>query len=78
MTAPDIHIPDEARKAAKAAYNSALDRGEASIEKLVDAACLAMLRAWPGMRDSQHVSFDGRVENAIILPLTQEPSDDHT
>lgn len=27
------------------------------------------INAWPGMRDSQHVSFDGRVENAIIIPL---------
>lgn len=32
-------------------------------------AVAAAINAWPGMRDSQHVSFDGRAENAIVLPL---------
>ena len=41
------------------------------------AACLAMLKAWPSMRNSQHVSFDGQTESAIILPLPQkEPTND--
>ena len=40
------------------------------------AACLAMLKAWPSMRNSQHVSFDGQTESAIILPLPQENTND--
>jgi hypothetical protein len=37
------------------------------------AACLAMLKAWPGMTTSAWAS---PAPNAIILPLPKEPSDD--
>jgi hypothetical protein len=47
-------------------------RGEAR------AACLAMLREWPGMttkRFGEHVALFNS-DPAIILPLPKEPSDD--
>ena len=39
------------------------------------AVIAAAFNAWPGVRKSQHVLFDGRTETAIILPLPQEASD---
>ena len=46
------------------------------------AACLAMLEAWPGMEPAMQMSNDdwttlrGVRVDALILPLTQEASDD--
>ena len=42
------------------------------LTELVSAACLAMLRTWPGVWDSWSV-FEG--ERQIILSLPQETSD---
>jgi hypothetical protein len=36
------------------------------------AACLAMLRSWPGMFDA---TFDGNGARGIILPLTESNDD---
>jgi hypothetical protein len=64
----DITIPPEALRAARAASMNALGDGEDAVK----AACLAMLRSWPGM---EYMMGDEAFPfHHIILPLT-EPSD---
>lgn len=36
------------------------------------AACIAMLRAWPGVRDTSTEGGEPHWQHHIILPLTQE------
>lgn len=64
----DITIPPAALRAARAASMNALGDGDDSVK----AACIAMLRAWPGMWDSWSVFEE---ERQIILPLTENPND---
>lgn len=65
----DITIPPEALRAARAASMNARGDGEDPIE----AACLAMLRAWPG---SDHlVAGEIHDKPVIILPLTEKQND---
>ena len=63
-------IPPEALRAARAASMNARGDGEDPIR----AACLAMLRAWPGMSvEKTHIGIFGDVfSQDIILPLPQE------
>lgn len=67
----DITIPTASRKAAALAIiYLELDHEKRHVmpptaEEAADAACLAMLRSWPGMYDE----FDG----TIILPLQEKP-----
>lgn len=60
----DITIPKEALEAAKAAYLAELETGTDPVE----AACLAMLRAWPGVWVGP---FELGAGEMIILPLTE-------
>ena len=76
----DITIPPEALEAAARALAIETETREdwwRFYEGKASAACIAMLKAWPSMRNSQHVSFNGQTEHAIILPLPQkEPTND--
>lgn len=63
----DITIPPAALRAARAASMNALGDGDDS----VNAACLAMLRNWPGMGTVATEDHAG-VWRQIILPLPQE------
>jgi hypothetical protein len=80
----DITIPPEALE--KAAFEAAVaihrvveadvranDLTEEEVTEIARAACLAMLEAWPEMVVCTYPVRTGR----IILPLTQEPSDDN-
>ena len=68
----DITIPPEAAKAlAMAIYEitgEGIDMDEAR------AACLAMLKAWPGM-EQVPPQYGDRVPPVIILPLTETTND---
>lgn len=81
----DITIPDEALEAhAKAllthetwGLRSWSDLSDAEREERLEGsevACLAMIRAWPGMR--MMVDIDTGDDAAIKLPLLQEASDE--
>jgi hypothetical protein len=78
MTNP-ITIPPAALRAARAASMNALGDGEDAVL----AACLAMLEAWPRMREDvlgewemTGANLADVVEyNAIILPLTESVND---
>ena len=76
----DITIPPEALDAGKDTAFAWLrshmeddvrvqNMTDEELGELVEAACLAMLRNWPGMLDSWSVFEE---ERQIILPLTQE------
>ena len=79
----DITIPPEALEAAARAIYDILEGAVANqdygrqmrqweqAQELARAACLAMLKAWPGM---MHIieGEPGRENAEIILPLTQE------
>jgi hypothetical protein len=65
----DITIPTVALRAARAASMNALGDGEDAVK----AACLAMLKGWPGM---DTIGAVGLMKPSIILPLTQEPTND--
>lgn len=67
MAEPDITIPPEALEAAVAA---ALD-AEPHIRDQLHAACIAMLRNWPGGHQANAV--DG--SQHFMLPLTKENVD---
>lgn len=67
MIRADEMIPIEVIEA----YLEAVEHGCGAYDVLSRA-----INAWPGMRNSQHVSFDGHTEHAIILPLPQEPTND--
>ena len=66
----DITIPTEAFTAAELAYTDALARNEDPLR----AACLAMLKAWPGKKHvTEYYLCEGdHFEPAIILPLPQK------
>jgi len=67
----DITIPPEALEAAESAYCEAWDRDEPALL----AACIAMLRAWPGSYSlTENDSAEIRDVAAIILPLTEKQS----
>jgi hypothetical protein len=78
----DITIPPKALE--KAAFEAAVaihrvveadvranDLTEEEVTEIARAACLAMLKAWPGMQ----FKMNGAMRTFYILPLT-EPSDD--
>ena len=75
----DITIPPEALEAAAiemapAPWSIYAEDAQEHFRRKARAACLAMLRAWPGM----HVGpapADAR-RQSIILPLPQEASDE--
>ena len=64
----DITIPPEALEAAESAYCEAWDRDEPALL----AACLAMLRAWPGMHLGAPWVIGVPNATSIILPLPPE------
>jgi hypothetical protein len=67
----DITIPPEALDAARTAFANAGTADDA-IDP-IHAACLAMLKSWPGMTTKQpneHVALF-HSDPAIILPLTE-------
>jgi hypothetical protein len=74
----DITIPPEALEAGARAIAESLRTARLTTEAQdgykpeARAACIAMLRAWEGMRISWLASNDG----AIVLPLPQEASDE--
>jgi hypothetical protein len=73
----DITIPPEAIEAAAKAmqraepWSSFWSHGDA--QKLARAACLAMLRSWPGMHRGHQCTGCGG-DPQVILPLIQEPT----
>jgi hypothetical protein len=76
---PDtITIPPEALEAAFDLLRPYMDtNGEREAQEIVEDACLAMLRSWPGMgsiRVDQPIGEWCEKLPAILLPLT-EPSD---
>jgi hypothetical protein len=72
----NITIPPMALEAAQKAFYDAAPADDA-----IEAACLAMLAAWPGMERKLTVKgIDVRrhrvmVDPHILLPLPKEPSD---
>ena len=77
----DIQIPTEALEAgARALADDAklnwddIPYGHTVIRREARAACLAMLRAWPGMVQDHGFYFD-EADNALILPLTEKSDD---
>ena len=75
----DITIPPEALEAAKLEAAVAIHRlvepdtrvhelTEDEVGEIARAACLAMLKAWPGMWHIEPIDFEGK----IILPLPPE------
>lgn len=70
----DITIPREALKAAMREYNRARDNDS---ENPLYNACLAMLKAWPGMMTVSEVFTAGGdfYRPHIILPLTENSND---
>jgi hypothetical protein len=68
----DITIPPEALEAASRAF-AANKRNWQMYAKRMEAACLAMLNAWPDVEVFSIMSDD---DESIILPLPKEPSDD--
>lgn len=66
----DITIPPEALEAAQTAYDAIMDGPHVFHDEALSAACLAMLKHWPGMWHINAVDF----ESKIILPLPQEAS----
>ena len=72
----DITIPPEALEAAARAYAVANDTPELwwrLYEEKVRAACIAMLRSWPGITGVLESEISPAV---IILPLPKEASDE--
>jgi hypothetical protein len=80
----DITIPPKALE--KAAFEAAVaihrvveadvranDLTEEEVTEIARAACLAMLKAWPGQK--WHYDYRGNILD-IILPLPKEPSND--
>ena len=69
----DITIPPEALEAAVKAYFATK---KDSYEGWVNDACLAMLKAWPGAKDSG-LAMGKHSTRIYILPLPQENTNDH-
>ena len=66
-------VPEAVWRVAMMTYHREIRRNP---EQAWQLAIAAALTTWPAMRDSQHVSFDGQTEHAIILPLPQENTND--
>lgn len=69
----DITIPPAALEAGCSAYTAVIYRGngtQAEFREAIRAAFVAMVAAWPNMQQRIHI------EQAIILPLPQEKTDD--
>jgi hypothetical protein len=82
----NITIPPEALEAALEAFAHASGLGifpddendeewREDLQNGMRAACLAMLRNWPGMRLGKY-PYSAGPDDRIILPLPKEPSDD--
>jgi hypothetical protein len=73
----DITIPPEALEAAAKAMWKTDDPSQWELG-MARAACLAMLKAWPGMEHDQGalVTDIYRDPGKIILPLPKEASDE--
>lgn len=80
LTTPDITIPEEALEAAakdlKLLLADLVDADTRATELtdeehivLANSACLAMLRAWPGMTS---IKWDGQLIIHLKTPLPQE------
>lgn len=65
-----ITIPPEAFTAARDAFYEAEARRK-STDDAMRAACIAMLKAWPGVRLGKYRDVAGP-NDRIILPLPQE------
>lgn len=77
----DITIPPEALEAVArklAIDTEGTDEWWTLYMRRAHAACLAMLKAWPGMRVSHRLDEWGPTDPQIILPLTQEANDAET
>ena len=67
----EITIPPEALEAAKKAYADAILNGKNC--DVIEAACLAMLKAWPGATTHEpHSSGHGPMPEQLRLPLPQK------
>jgi hypothetical protein len=73
MPMTDITIPPEALEAAENAFIREKP-GAANVHFAVRAACLAMLKAWPGM-DIEGFAWASKPD-IMMLPLPKESSDD--
>lgn len=86
VESPDITIPDEALEEVADEFADAMQcpkRCERTFHSLkgvpcecsnrARAACLAMLRAWPGMTS---IKWDGQIIMHLKCPLPQEPRDE--
>ena len=62
-------IPEVVWRVAMMTYHREIRRNP---EQAWQLAIAAAMTTWPAMRNSQHVSFDGQTETAIILPLPQK------
>ena len=72
-------VPMEVKRAMRAAW-ARRNNSDAPEKHMVDLL-IAAINAWPGVRKSQHMSFDGRVDSIVLpLPLThiyKEHEDDY-
>ena len=71
----DITIPPEAVEAAKAAYTAEIYKGQGTATEYtaaMRAACIAMLRSWPGAYGNGPRKQWKHYTPAIILPLTED------
>jgi hypothetical protein len=88
ITTPDITIPPEALEAAAeelfhiqygeyhGSWADAPEWLKVTVRGEARAACLAMLRSWPGTVTNEPNDGLMLLRPGIFLPLTQEPSDD--
>jgi hypothetical protein len=65
-------VPEAVWRVAMMTYHREIRRNP---EQAWQIAIAAAITTWPTMRDSQHLSFDGRTEYVIILPLTESGDD---
>lgn len=73
----DITIPDEALEAAQTAYDAIMDGPHVLHDEALRAACLAMLRAWPGMHDYKPNAEPYYGKHIILpLPVSERPKMD--
>ena len=61
-------VPEVVWRVAMMTYHREIRRNP---EQAWQLAIAAAITTWPAMRNSQHVSFNGQTESAIILPLTE-------
>lgn len=74
----DINIPPGSLEAVAKIIRDSFFTSDSDAENVARAACLAMLRNWPGRKDEwrDNITFDGKPVrySVIILPLPQEPT----